>query len=218
MKHINARTTSMALVSTALVAAIAGCSFPPPTASPSAPAPATAATSTPTETATETPAPPPEGEPLTIPDCETLLPLALAKSTFSPATEFIGENPANEYSPWYDLPTVRSAIADVSNARACWWGVPHSDGAFSLFVAEIDPTTRESIETALTSEGFSSVVMGTVTGHEAERDGDLSYEAETHLFTGDVWILADNGSLDTSGTVAGSALDALRTANPTRGL
>ena len=49
-------------------------------------------------------------------------------------------------------------------------------------------------------------------------DGEIQIEAETHLFTGNVWILADDGSLAVSGVVAGSALDALRTANPTLGL
>lgn len=203
---------AVSLVSAAVITVVVGCS---PT-----PAPSTSVTPdpTPTETGSAPPTADPVAEPLTIPDCETLLPIALARSAFGDSTEFLGENVATEYHPWYQVPAVISAISGVTVARACWWGVPNSDGAFSLLVAEIDPATRTSIEAALTTEGFSSVTMGTLTAREAERDGDFSHEAETHLFTGGVWILADDGSLSVSGTVAGSALDALRTANPSLGL
>ena len=204
--------TLAALLSTTLVAALVGCSPTP------APTVSETAEPKPTETVSETPTPDPVVEPLTIPDCVTLLPVALAKSAFGDATEFLGENVATEYYPWYQLPPVLSAISGVTVARSCWFGIPNSDGSFSFLVAEIDAATRASIEAALDAEGFSSTAMGTVTGREAEREGDFSLEAEAHLFTGDVWILADDGTLDVSGTVAGSALDALRTANPTLGL
>jgi hypothetical protein len=172
----------------------------------------------PTETVTATPPANPVAEPLSIPDCETLLPIALAKSSFSESTEFLGETVPTEYYPWYQLSAVNAAIAGVTIARSCWWGIPNSDGAFSLLVAEIDPATRASVEAALTAEGFSSVEMGTLTARENGREGEVGYEAETHLFTGSVWILADDGDLSVSGIVAGSALDALRSANPTLGL
>lgn len=162
--------------------------------------------------------PEPVAAPLTIPDCETLLPLALARSAFADSTEFLGENPPTDFYPWYQVPAVTTAIDGVTNARSCWWGVPNSDGAFSMLVAEVNAATRASIESALISEGFSVVTMGTVTAFEAEREGEFSLEAETHLFTGDVWILAADGTLSVSGIAAGSALDALRTANPTLGL
>lgn len=194
----------------ALVAVLAGCipiAVPTTTATPDA---------APTESESATAAP--VVEPLNIPGCETLLPIAVAQSAFAESTAFLGENVPTEYYPWYQLPPVLSAISGLTVARSCWWGVPDSDGAFSLLVAEIDPATRTSIEAALTAEGFTSVVMGTLTAREAERDGLASYEAETHLFTGNVWIVCDDGSLSVSGTVAGSALDALRTANPSLGL
>ena len=206
------RTMTTVLISAALLGALTGCDpTPAPAPSPETSSPKPVVTVEPTE---EEPA----LAALTIPDCEALLPITLARSTFADSTEFLGETTATEYYPWYQLPAVTTAIGGVTVARACWWGVPNSDGAFSLLVAEIDPTVRASIEGALDAEGFSSVSMGTVTARENERDGEYSYEAETHLFTGTVWILADNGSLDVSGAVAGSALDAMRTANPTMGL
>jgi len=205
--------TIAALISAALVATVVGCSPVPP-------APSASETSgpTPTSTESETPEPDPVAEPLSIPDCETLLPVALAKSAFGDSTEFLDETVPTEYYPWYQLPPVITAISAVTLARSCWFGIPNSDGAFSFLVAEIDPATQASIEAALDAEGFTSVAMGTVTAREAEREGDFSLEAETHLFTGTVWILVDDGTLSVSGIVAGSALDALRTANPTLGL
>lgn len=205
-------TTVATLISAALVASVIGCTPVP------APGPSETSTPKPTETVTSAPTPDPVVEPLTIPDCETLLPVALAKSSFGESTEFLSENDPTEYYPWYQLPPVLTAISGVTLARSCWFGIPDSDGAFSFLVAEIDPAVRASIEAALDAEGFSSVAMGTVTGRDGEREGEFQYEAETHLFTGNVWILVDNGSLSVTGIVSGSALDALRTANPTLGL
>jgi hypothetical protein len=164
----------------------------------------------------ESPSPEPEPASLTIATCDELLSLTEAKSLLGPTTVFLEENPANEYSPWFDVPAVTTAISGLTEGRSCWWGIPNSDGSFTALVAEIDPATRASIEAALDSEGYSSVVMGTVTAHELAPDEE--YRAETHLFTGDLWILSNGAVLDFTGTVAGSALDAMRTANPTLGL
>jgi hypothetical protein len=201
------------LMAAALIGLLAGCDV-----TVELPSTTESADPTPVETVEPTEAADPVVEPLSIPDCETLLPIALAKSSFAESTEFLGENVPTEYYPWWQVPAVNSAIAGVTVARSCWWGIPNSDGAFSLLVAEIDPATRASLDAALTTEGFSDVTMGTVTARESERDGDNGYEAETQLFTGNVWILSDNHSVSGAGIVAGSALDVLRTANPTLGL
>jgi hypothetical protein len=212
MKRVQHRIAA-ALLTPALLAVLAGCDLTIDT-----PSTVESADPTPSETVTPIETADPVVEPLTIPDCETLLPLALAQSSFGASTAFLGENPPTDYYPWYQLPAVNTAIDGLTLARACWFGIPNSDGGFSFMVAEIDPETRTAIEAALTTEGFSSVVMGTVTAREAQRDGEFQIEAETHLFTGDVWIIADDGDLSVSGVVAGSALDAMRAANPTLGL
>lgn len=201
------------LIATALIASLAGCGVPVET-----PATPESAEPTPVETVAPTETPEPVVETLTIPDCETLVPLALAKSSFAESTEFLGEGVPTEYYPWWQVPTVNSAISGVTLARSCWWGIPNSDGGFNLLVAEIDPATRTSLEDTLITEGFYPLFLGTVSGREAGRDGDNGYEAETHLFTGDVWILTDNHSVEGAAAIADSALDAMRTANPTLGL
>jgi len=202
-----------ALIPVALVALLAGCDPVPPE-----PTPTSTPVVEPVETPTPTSDPEPVAEPLTIPDCETLVPLALAKSSFAESTVFLGEGVPTEYYPWWQVPAVNSAIAGVTVARSCWWGIPNSDGSFNLLVAEIDPATRASVEAALTSGGFYNVYMGTVTGREAGRDGDNGYEAETHLFAGEVWILSDNHSMEGTAAISDSALAAMRAANPTLGL
>jgi len=197
----------------ALVAGLTGCDLTVdvrPTPESTDPAPIE--TAAPTETAE------PVVETLIIPDCETLVPLSLAKSSFADSTVFLAEGVPAEYYPWWQVPAVNSAISGVTLARSCWWGIPNSDGGFNLLVAEIDPAMRTSLDTTLESEGFYPLFLGTVTGRESGRDGDNGYEAETHLFTGNVWILSDNHSVDGAAAIADSALEALRSANPTLGL
>lgn len=206
-------TLATTILAAALVAVLAGCG--PTAPEPTAPATADPA---PTETVTPTETADPAAESLTIPDCETLVPLALAKSSFAESTVFLGEEEPTEYYTWWQVPAVNSAIAGVTVARSCWWGIPNSDGSFNLLVAEIDPATRTSLEDALTAEGFYPLFLGSVSGREAGRDGDNGYEAETHLFTGNVWILSDNHSMDGTAAVSDSALEAMRAANPTLGL
>ena len=200
------------LIAATAVLLLTGCGptpEPTPTASP-------IATSTPVETVA--PTADPVVEPLTIPDCETLVPLALAKSSFAESTVFLGEEVPTAYYPWWQVPAVNSAISGVTVARSCWWGIPNSDGSFNLLVAEIDAATRASLEDALLTEGFSPLFLGSVSGREAGRNAEGGYEAETHLFTGNVWILSDNHSMDGTAAVSDSALEAMRAANPTLGL
>lgn len=200
------RSRMLALVAgLSLVVALIGCTPTP------APSPTTAASESASATAT------PEPAPLGIPECETLLPLALAQANFSENTEFIGEFPANEFGV-FEVPEAAAAVAGASQSRYCLWGVPNSDGAFTLLVAEVSPEDRAAVEAALPAAGFSAVTMGTVTGYDAEREGEVSTLADTVLFTGDVMIVCNGTSLGLTGVVTGSALDALRTANPTLGL
>lgn len=184
---------------------LVGCTpGPAPSASPSGPPSAT-------------PSATPEPAPLGIPGCDTLLPLATARDLFSDSTESFGELATLQFGV-FGVPEAAAALAGASQSRFCGWGVPNSDGAFTLLVAEVTAADRTAVETALTTAGFSAVTMGTVTGYDAERDGEVSTLADTLLFTGDVMIVCNGTSLDLTGAVTGSALDALRTANPTLGL
>lgn len=176
-------------------------------------------TPTPSATTAESPSPTSTADPLVLTDCETMLPLDLAKSLFSEDTEFFGEYPAAEFAGWVSVPEIATTIDAASQARLCRWGVPNSDGQFALVVAEIPPEGRATMMGALTRAGFVSSTVGPVTTAELEQEGVVSLEAATHLFTGGLWILCDGTTtLDLTDGVTESALDALRAANPTLGL
>lgn len=154
-----------------------------------------------------------------IPDCESMLSLAAARSVFSDSTEFLGEFPAADFGTGrFEIPAIQSALLGAGQSRFCQWGVPNSDGVFALVVAEITPADRASLIAALSGAGFASSTSASVTTLEHEQEGMISTDAATHLFTGDSWILSDGTSLSLTGAVAHSALTAIRAANPTLGL
>jgi hypothetical protein len=199
-----------ALVSIAAVTVLllTGCGPTTPAASPE-----------PSETpsASATPSPSPEPASLVIPDCDTLLSLELARSLFADNTEAMGELDPAQFGI-EDVPAAATTVSSAAQTRFCGWGVPQSDGVFTLLVAEIAPADRAALESALVTAGFPVVTMGTVTTYEAERDGEVSTLADTLLFTGDVLIVCGGTTLGLTGAVVGSALDALRTENPALGL
>jgi hypothetical protein len=206
-----------ASTTTLLIAAVmlSGCSItitPPPGAT-TAPASSTPAPDT------ETPAPTVEPVALSIPTCDALLSLDEAKSLLGPTTVFLEETPANEYTPWFAVPAVSTAMSGVTEGRACWWGIRNSDSSFYVVATEIDPATRASIDSALTAEGYSSAEVGarTVRGKD-EADGGFAYRAELHQFSGNLWIVSNGVNLDVTGIAADTAFAAIQAANPTLGL
>ncbi len=194
---------------------LAGCVDSSGTSSPTA-TPSSSASGSPTPTSEPTVEP--VAEPLEIPGCEVMVPLAFAKEQFSPSTEFFGELNAAEYSFRIEVAGAPEVLSSAEVSRACSWGVPNSDGSFSLAVASITADMRASVEAALAAGGFTSVALGTVTGFETEFYGDVSVVSATYLFTGDVMIVSNGTGVALTGSIAGSALDALRTANPTLSL
>ncbi|MDX2024874.1 hypothetical protein [Microcella sp.] len=197
----------------AIVFVLAGCT---PAAEPSTPEASPSVTESPTPTVEPTVEPVVEA--LTIPECETLVPLALAKAQFSESTESRGEMTATEYPVRFDVPGVTGALVGAETFRACAWAVPNSDGFFALAVASITADTRTSLQAELSAAGFASTTMGTVTAFELEGEGAVSSIGATYLFTGDVLIACNGTSISLTGAITGSALDAMRTANPTLGL
>ncbi|CAN5260932.1 hypothetical protein BH09ACT5_BH09ACT5_14480 [soil metagenome] len=217
-RHMN-RTHGLA-ASLALVALMAGCSpAPAPSGTPTATTPpTTTSTSTSTPRTPSTPGASPTPEPLTLPDCETLLPLATARGLFSVNTEFLGEIPVEDFAGRMPVPSLPTALASATPAVGCFWGVPQSDGLFQLVVGGITSAQRATLAGELSAAGYSTTAMGTVTAFELEGMNEVGSTGTTHLFTGEVWIVCDGTSLGLSGAVTASALDALRTANPTLGL
>ena len=194
-----------ALGAIALVVALAACTAAPPEPTP-----------TPTTTATgvkPTPKPTPSISvaPLVIPDCETLLQLEVAKAVFGADTVFLGETPASEYVTVTPVPAVPVVLSTASPSRVCRWGIPNSDGVFSLVVAGITDAEGETIRADLTTAGFSEDTTSAVDVYKSDAGA-------TYLFSQDALVFSEAPMLDLSVSVSGEGLVALRTANPTLGL
>jgi len=199
------------VLATVLMIALAGCA--PATIEPS-PTPPPSASADASSTPAPTPTPDAGPEPFTISGCEAMLPLPLAQELFSANTEFFGESPAVGFSGSFAVPAIQSALSTAPQARLCSWGVPNSDGAFALVVAELPAADQATVIAALTTAGFAPSTSGTETTLRLEQDGLVSSEAQTHIFTGAVWVLVDGTSAELTNAVAASALTVLRAANP----
>lgn len=197
----------------AIVVLLAGCT---PAAEPSTPEASPAVTESPTPTSEPTVEPVVES--LTIPECETLVPLAYAQEQFGGSTAFFGEVTAADYVLRMTVPGAPEALTSAEVFRACSWGVPNSDGFFSLVVASITPDTSGSLQSALAEAGFSAVISGELAWWELEAEGALSTMGATYILSEDVLIVCDGTGTEFTGAIAGKALDAVRTANPALGL
>ncbi|EAR26033.1 hypothetical protein A20C1_09139 [marine actinobacterium PHSC20C1] len=161
------------------------------------------------------PTPLPTAEPLILPGCQDLLPLTAAKDLFSPSTEILEESDTAA-DVHFDLGELDTAAANATIAKNCIWGVPNSDGAFTVTVSDINDTDAANLKAALLSAGYLGVTTDGVTTLELSTDGELGAVARTHYLVADLWIYVDGGSLSFSGDVADRVLDKIRTANPSR--
>jgi len=176
------------------------------------------ATESPSPSTTSTPSSTPSAAPaaFSIPDCETMLPIEQVHEIFDDSLVFYGEEGFD--ASGFAIAQLGTTLAEAEQSRRCIWVVPDSDGSFQLIVAEADPSDAADLQEVLPDEGFTSASMGTVTGFDGVIVTDDGDYATTVLFTGDVIIYVSAGTLDVTGQVAGSVLDALRTANPDLGL
>jgi hypothetical protein len=203
------RRTAGAIGVAMLGLVLTGCG---PTAPDATEPPSPSASSTPSESSTPTAAP----AALTIPDCETLLPIDQVHAIFGDSLVFYGEEGFD--ASGFAIPQLGTTLAGADQSRRCIWVIPDSDGSFQVIVAKADPSDAAALQAVLPGEGFTSASMGTVTGFDgviATDDGDY---ATTVLFTGDVIIYVSAGTLEVTGQTAAVVLDALRTANPDLGL
>lgn len=200
-------------ISVALLSALAACTPVVSTPTPSA-TPKPAVSAKPKPTPTPTPTPTPAG--LVVPGCDALLTLDQAKADFNnDRVEFIGEFGVDDFDP--ASTAARAAQQAAAPVRFCVWGIPNSDGGFSVTVGALASVDRDALIASLSASGYSSVTQGTITAMEYT-PVDESESGGTHLFTGDVWIFVPGFRTAFTGTVAGQVLDSMRTANPTLGL
>jgi hypothetical protein len=156
----------------------------------------------------------PTPEPLIIPGCETFLPLTTAKSLFSDYTEVLGDDNSVPIHG-HELPEVATAASNASIAKNCVWGVPNSDGAFSLSITDITDTDAANLTAALLATGFLGVTTGGVTALEFSAETTIGTSATTHYLVGDLWISVTGTSLEFTTDIADRTFGEIRTANPT---
>ncbi|MEV8252759.1 hypothetical protein AB0O95_02210 [Rhodoglobus sp. NPDC076762] len=174
-----------------------------------------ATASAPPATASPSSSPLPTPEPLIIPGCDTLLPLNDAKSLFSPSTVVLGADDAVPISG-DELPEIETAAGNASIAKNCIWGVPNSDGGFTVIVTDITEADASNLQDALLATGFTGATSGTVTTVEKEFETAVGWMAQTHYFVGDLWVYVSGTSTELTVNVADAVLDEIRMANPTR--
>jgi hypothetical protein len=202
------RQTLAIFPATLVIIALAGCG-------PVGVEPSASPTASPSAEASASPSPDAAPQPFAISECETMLPLILAKQVFSENVEFAGEVPVSEFGGRFDVPEIGVALSEASQSRLCRWIVPNSDGSFTLAVAELPEAPRDVLIVALSGAGFAPSTDGLTTTLNLEREGVVSVESQTHIFTAGVWIFVDGTGLELTDTVSSFALDVLRAANPT---
>lgn len=171
-----------------------------------------------TESSAPTVEPTPVVEPLTIPGCETLVPLAFAQEQFGGATEFFGERTAAEHPFRIDVAGAPDALVSADTFRGCVWGVPNSDGSFSVAIATISDDDRDALQASLVAAGFAPIIVDTVSSYRTEFEGEVSRVGATYVFTDGVVIMTQGTGLDLTDAIGSSAYEALIVANPTRPL
>ena len=167
----------------------------------------------PTPSPSATPGSPDSPDAAVIPSCGELIPLPVVHALFADAAESIAVtgSPADHMPGPLAARTVRAA----SQADMCAWGVPASDGGFSVVTAEIAPTSRNELISALReASGYRERALGGEVAFTREVDNELGTTTVAYVFVDTVWITV-NGTLDTrtARELAAEALDAVRVAN-----
>ncbi|UTX51866.1 hypothetical protein [Leucobacter aridicollis] len=161
-------------------------SEPRPTDSEIAPAPGDADGEAAGDTGAVAPSDP--GPPVTIPPCDTLIPLAQVQAK-------LGEN----FEPW-DGPddeahltaslgqSAASAFEAATEVVPCYWGVPLSDHTTNIFVANLPTAIRAGlVEDLRRSDYVESESQGVVLFTHTVDDGTMK-QTNWFGFQGDVWV------------------------------
>ena len=123
----------------------------------------------------------PTQDPLVIPGCDTLLPLTDARDLFSPNTEVLATE--DTVPPRGDPPEFDVAASNATIAKNCIWGLPRSDGGFTLAVTDISEADAESLTTALVAAGFMGETVNEITELELTSENMVG-TAHSHLLVG----------------------------------
>ncbi|WP_425839556.1 hypothetical protein [Microbacterium sp. PA5] len=229
---------SLTVLAATLALALTACVPEPPAAGPTtspaptgtATAPATPGpttptlpgtpTATPSPTATTTPSPTPSptatagaSDRAVLPSCGTLLPLSTVHALFGDAAEPLDAGgSAADHMPG---PLAAETAARAVQSEVCSWGIPFSDGGFSVVAAELTTAARDRLVSSLrTAASYRATTIAGATAFTHSEESEFGTIAVVYVFTGRVWITVTGTlTVETGSEFAGSALDAVRAAN-----
>ncbi|MDL5350238.1 hypothetical protein [Microbacterium sp. zg-YB36] len=197
----------------ALTLLLTGCSAPAPEATPTASAPPSPAVTSPA-----TPSPTPTATTLVHPACDELVPLTVVRENFS-STAVLYDTPGElerEQALGALGPIAQKTLASAENEQFCEWIVEGgSDGRVAVFSAQLPPSDREELVTALRSSAYTPLELNDATAFGLYEEGSISTYYTVQAFVGSAWVIAlGSGSVDHGVPVAQAAVDSLRAANP----
>jgi hypothetical protein len=174
----------------------------------------------PSETSSPSPSPSPSASPspgapdaAVLPACSDLIPLDTVRTLFGDGAEQLDSSgsPADHMPGPLAARTVRAA----SQSSICAWGIPSSDGGFSVVTAEITASARrELVDSLRSASGYRERAIDGEVAFTYETEGEIGSTAVVYVFVDSVWITV-NGTLDTrtARQLAREALDQVRIAN-----
>ncbi|WP_292707193.1 hypothetical protein [Microbacterium sp. 67-17] len=216
--HVAASRMSVWAGVAALSVALVGCA----PASETDPTPSASVSTAPSPDATS------DGPPVTDPPvdeidldalvCTDLLDLAVAQAQFGADAQFIAELGPGEFAGIMAGPIAENALSEATQQIGCIWGIPQSDGAFTVVVAALPQASRDTLTTALGSSVFTGTLIGTAPAYTWERDDALGMFTTVYAFASPLWVtVTGSGTTSSQTEITGDVLNHLRTIYPSLG-
>lgn len=150
--------------------------------------------------------------------CTDLLDLAVAQAQFGADAQFIAELGPTEFAGIMAGPVAETALTEATQKIGCIWGIPQSDGAFTVVVAALPQASRDTLTTALGTSVFTGTLIGTAPAYTWERDDALGMFTTVYAFASPLWVTVNGAGTTSSQTeITGDVLSHLRTLYPSLG-
>lgn len=150
--------------------------------------------------------------------CTDLLDLAVVQAQFAADAEFIAQLGPGEFTGIMAGPVAETALTEAPQTIGCVWGVPQSDGAFTVVVAALSQSSRDALTTALGSSVFTGSLIGTAPAYTWEREDALGLLTTVYAFASPLWVTVTGAGTTGSQTeITADVLDHLRAIYPSLG-
>lgn len=147
--------------------------------------------------------------------CTDLLDLAVAQAQFGADAQFIAQLGPGEFTGIMAGPVAETALTEAMQTIGCIWGIPQSDGAFTVVVAALPQASRDTFTTALGSSVFTGTLIGTAPAYTWERDDALGLFTTVYAFASPLWVTVSGAGTTSSQTeITGDVLEHLRAIYP----